>query len=109
MPQPVPVMMEVVVEHMKAHNVKTVAFIGLNDSWGDLVFKGIFLPRPSQGGISVVTNGTLRAAVRRCRPGPEGDGGEVGRRGCRRFRHARRAPAFLDSVVTRGRSTITTA
>ncbi|MBP7423977.1 MAG: ABC transporter substrate-binding protein, partial [Sulfuritalea sp.] len=54
-PQPVPVMMEVVVEHMKAHNVKTVAFIGFNDSWGDLVFKG-FSSQAEPAGISVVTN-----------------------------------------------------
>lgn len=54
-PQPVPVMMEVVVEHMKTHNVKTVAFIGFNDSWGDLVFKG-FSFQAEPAGIRVVTN-----------------------------------------------------
>jgi branched-chain amino acid transport system substrate-binding protein len=38
-PQPVPLMMSAVVEHMKAHNVKTWGYIGFTDSWGDLVLK----------------------------------------------------------------------
>lgn len=38
-PQPVPLMMSAVVEHMKAHNVKTWGYIGFADSWGDLVLK----------------------------------------------------------------------
>lgn len=54
-PQPTPVMMEAVVEHMKTRNVKTVAFIGYNDSWGDLVFKG-FSTKAEPTGISVVAN-----------------------------------------------------
>lgn len=40
-PQPANIMMSAVAEHMKANNVKTVAFIGFNDSWGDLVLNGI--------------------------------------------------------------------
>jgi len=39
MPQPVPIMGEVLYEHMKAHNVKTVGYIGYSDSYGDLWFK----------------------------------------------------------------------
>ena len=31
--------MSAVVEHMKAHNVKTFGYIGFTDSWGDLVLK----------------------------------------------------------------------
>lgn len=54
-PQPVPVMMEVVVEHMKANKVKTVGYIGFNDSWGDLVYKG-FLSQAEPAGISIVAN-----------------------------------------------------
>ncbi|MCK9380118.1 MAG: ABC transporter substrate-binding protein [Sulfuritalea sp.] len=54
-PQPVPVMMEVVVEHMKAHKVKTVAYIGFSDSWGDLVYKG-FVSQAEPAGISVIAN-----------------------------------------------------
>lgn len=38
-PQPVPLMMSAIVEHMKAHNVKTWGYIGFTDSWGDLVLK----------------------------------------------------------------------
>src|SRR6202035_1736700 len=36
MPQPVPIMGKVLYEHMKAHNVKTVGYIGYSDSYGDL-------------------------------------------------------------------------
>jgi branched-chain amino acid transport system substrate-binding protein len=36
MPQPVPIMGKMLYEHMKAHNVKTVGYIGYSDSYGDL-------------------------------------------------------------------------
>ncbi|MBV8925484.1 MAG: ABC transporter substrate-binding protein [Bradyrhizobium sp.] len=38
MPQPVPIMGKVLYEHMKAHHVKTVGYIGYSDSYGDLWF-----------------------------------------------------------------------
>src|ERR1700761_1159358 len=38
LPQPVPIMGKVIYEHMKAHNVKTVGYIGYSDSYGDLWF-----------------------------------------------------------------------
>ena len=38
MPQPIPIMGKVLYEHMKAHNVKTVGYIGYSDSYGDLWF-----------------------------------------------------------------------
>ena len=38
MPQPIPIMGKVIYEHMKAHNVKTVGYIGYSDSYGDLWF-----------------------------------------------------------------------
>jgi branched-chain amino acid transport system substrate-binding protein len=38
MPQPVPIMGKVLYEHMKAHDVKTVGYIGYSDSYGDLWF-----------------------------------------------------------------------
>ena len=38
MPQAVPIMGKVLYEHMKAHNVKTVGYIGYSDSYGDLWF-----------------------------------------------------------------------
>ena len=39
MPQPVRIMGKVLYEHMKAHNIKTVGYIGYSDSYGDLWFK----------------------------------------------------------------------
>ena len=36
MPQPIPIMGKVLYEHMKAHNIKTVGYIGYSDSYGDL-------------------------------------------------------------------------
>src|SRR6202047_2499434 len=41
MPQPVPIMGKVLYEHMKAHNVKTVGYIGYSDSYGDLWFNDL--------------------------------------------------------------------
>src|SRR6201992_2612303 len=38
LPQPVPIMGKVLYEHMKAHKVKTVGYIGYSDSYGDLWF-----------------------------------------------------------------------
>jgi branched-chain amino acid transport system substrate-binding protein len=38
LPQPVPIMGKVIYQHMKAHNVKTVGYIGYSDSYGDLWF-----------------------------------------------------------------------
>ena len=35
---PVPIMGKVLYEHMKAHNIKTVGYIGYSDSYGDLWF-----------------------------------------------------------------------
>jgi branched-chain amino acid transport system substrate-binding protein len=36
MPQPIPIMGKVLYAHMKAHDVKTVGYIGYSDSYGDL-------------------------------------------------------------------------
>jgi branched-chain amino acid transport system substrate-binding protein len=41
MPQPVPLMGKGLYEHMKAHNIKTVGFIGYSDSYGDLWFNDL--------------------------------------------------------------------
>src|SRR5512135_2540389 len=38
MPQPIPIVGKALYEHMKAHNVKTVGYIGYSDSYGDLWF-----------------------------------------------------------------------
>jgi branched-chain amino acid transport system substrate-binding protein len=41
MPQPVSIMGKVLYEHMKAHNIKTVGYIGYSDSYGDLWFNDL--------------------------------------------------------------------
>ena len=41
MPQPVPIMGKVLYEHMKAHDIKTVGYIGYSDSYGDLWFNDL--------------------------------------------------------------------
>ncbi|MCA6109165.1 ABC transporter substrate-binding protein [Bradyrhizobium cenepequi] len=38
MPQSIPIMGKVLYEHMKAHGIKTVGYIGYSDSYGDLWF-----------------------------------------------------------------------
>ena len=38
MPQAIPIMGKVLYEHMKAHGIKTVGYIGYSDSYGDLWF-----------------------------------------------------------------------
>ena len=54
-PQPTELMMSAVALHMKGKGVKTVAFIGFSDSWGDLVYNAITSLAPT-GGYTVVTN-----------------------------------------------------
>lgn len=54
-PQPVNVMMGAVVDEMKRRGVKSVAYIGFNDSWGDLVYSG-FSGRAQEEGIKIVAN-----------------------------------------------------
>jgi branched-chain amino acid transport system substrate-binding protein len=41
MPQPVPIMGKVLYQHMKAHDIKTVGYIGYSDSYGDLWFNDL--------------------------------------------------------------------
>src|SRR5512142_3394959 len=41
MPQPIPIMGKVLYQHMKAHNVKSVGYIGYSDSYGDLWFNDL--------------------------------------------------------------------
>jgi len=54
-PQPVPLMMSAVVEHMKKQGTKTIGYIGFSDSWGDLVVKAVReLAEPA--GMKVVTD-----------------------------------------------------
>jgi len=51
LPQPVPIMGKVLYQHMKAHNVKTVGYIGYSDSYGDLWFNDL----KAQGGALGLT------------------------------------------------------
>ena len=54
-PQPTTIMMAAVVKHMKASGVKRVAYLGFNDSWGDLVYNAT-VKEAKAAGIEVVTN-----------------------------------------------------
>src|SRR3981081_252788 len=53
MPQPVPLMGKGLYEHMKAHNIKTVGYIGYSDSYGDLWFNDLKTQGVPQG-ITIV-------------------------------------------------------
>src|SRR3954451_18598976 len=53
--QPTQLMVDAVVERMKKAHVKTVAYIGFSDAWGDLVYDALM--KGTEGtGIKVVTN-----------------------------------------------------
>lgn len=54
-PQPAPLMVAAVVEHMKAKGIKSVGFIGFSDAWGDLVY-GALNATAEPAGIKVTTN-----------------------------------------------------
>jgi len=54
-PQPTPLMMGAVAEHMKTNGIKTVGYIGFSDSWGDIVLKSLEeVTKPI--GIQIVSN-----------------------------------------------------
>lgn len=53
--QPADLMIAAVVDKMKANGVKTVAYIGYSDAWGDLVYNALTKNAQEQG-IKVVTN-----------------------------------------------------
>jgi branched-chain amino acid transport system substrate-binding protein len=40
-PQPTPLLVQGIVDHMKAHGLKTVAFIGFSDAFGDLMYTSL--------------------------------------------------------------------
>ena len=64
MPQPVPIMGKVLYEHMKAHNIKTVGYIGYSDSYGDLWFNDLKKQGEAMG-LQVVDDEQRRAGHRR--------------------------------------------
>jgi branched-chain amino acid transport system substrate-binding protein len=53
--QPTQLMVDAVVERMKKANVKTVAYIGFSDAWGDLVYDAL-MKATEKAGIKVLTN-----------------------------------------------------
>ena len=54
-PQSTELIIGAIADHMKAHNVKTVGYIGFSDGWGDLVLKALEFHAPAYG-YKVVTN-----------------------------------------------------
>ena len=54
-PQPASLMMGAVAEDMKSRKVKRVAYIGFNDSWGDLVLSGL-KANAEAAGITIVAD-----------------------------------------------------
>jgi branched-chain amino acid transport system substrate-binding protein len=54
-PQPAPLMIGAVIEHMKKDGVKTVGYIGFSDPWGDLVYDSL-MKGAEAAGIKVLTN-----------------------------------------------------
>jgi len=54
-PQSASIVMGAVAEHMQANNVRRVAYIGLSDSWGDLVL-GAIQSHAQRAGITLITD-----------------------------------------------------
>ena len=54
-PQPAPLMIAAVVEHMKKSGIRTVGYIGFSDAWGDLVYDSL-MKAAEPAGIKVLTN-----------------------------------------------------
>ena len=54
-PQPAPLTIGAVVEHMKKAGIKTVGYIGFSDAWGDLVYDSL-MQAAAPAGIIVLTN-----------------------------------------------------
>jgi branched-chain amino acid transport system substrate-binding protein len=54
-PQPTELMMDAVAKDIKKHNIKTLAYIGFSDGWGDIVLKATELHAASAG-YKIVAN-----------------------------------------------------
>lgn len=54
-PQPIPLMVDALVEHMNANKVKNVGFIGFADAWGDLTYNSM-RDGGAASGIKVISN-----------------------------------------------------
>jgi branched-chain amino acid transport system substrate-binding protein len=57
-PQPIPLMVDAVVEHMRASKVRTVGYIGFSDAWGDANYASL----RSIGGTGLEVTGNERYA-----------------------------------------------
>ena len=55
LPQPAPLMLSAVIEHMKKAGVKSVGYIGFSDAWGDLVYDSL-VKATQPAGIKVLGN-----------------------------------------------------
>jgi branched-chain amino acid transport system substrate-binding protein len=53
--QPPQLMIDAIVERMKANGVKTVGYIGFSDAWGDLVYNAL-TKSAEPAGIKVLSN-----------------------------------------------------
>src|SRR6267154_1391154 len=54
-PQPAPLLVQGIVDHMKSRNVKTVAFVGFSDAFGDLMYNSL-LQAAEKAEIKVIAN-----------------------------------------------------
>jgi branched-chain amino acid transport system substrate-binding protein len=54
-PQPIPLMVSAIVEHMQANKVRTVGYIGFSDSWGDANYNAL-KSGGAAAGLDVATN-----------------------------------------------------
>lgn len=54
-PQPPSLMVKTVVDRMKRDGIKSIAYIGFSDAWGDLVYNGAQKPAEANG-IKILTN-----------------------------------------------------
>ncbi|WP_312022798.1 ABC transporter substrate-binding protein [Bradyrhizobium sp. 2S1] len=54
-PQPTPLLVQGIVDHMKGRGVKTVAFIGFSDAFGDLMYNSL-VQSAEKAGIKVTAN-----------------------------------------------------
>ena len=54
-PQPTELMMGAIAQHIKARNLRTVAYIGFSDAWGDIVYKALD-SHAAASGFTIITN-----------------------------------------------------
>jgi branched-chain amino acid transport system substrate-binding protein len=54
-PQPISLITDAIIDHMRAHNVKNVGYLGFSDAWGDLVQRNM-AASGKPAGISLISN-----------------------------------------------------